>query len=261
MNLLGAAERVEFENLIREIQKVENINEFEDFVLHQIPPFIGSNFASWNKHDDEMRLTRVTSSRSYKARVDKLLGNLRASLPTHPLFHKYIDLESGKSRYVDTVDRTRSVVSDEEYRQLPFYHQVASVLEIEDQLIMHVYVKNGHGIVLTYHSPRLFNEAEHLKASILRGHLVARLYGIDLAKAKREILRKDLDEHLKKRITPREMIILRSICQGLGNYEISEHLGISKRTVDHHVSNVLRKLSAGSRVQLIARFGSWIDEA
>lgn len=247
--------------MIREIQQIEDFSSFEDYVLHRVPPFLGSHFANWNEHNDEMTLTRVATSTSHAEQVGQLLEALYRSLPSHPTFHKFIDFSTGKTRYVDTVERMREGVSDTDFQSLAFYQGVAEPLGIVDQLVMHVFVKSGRGVVVTYHFPSLVGRTQHLKASILRGHLVARLYAIDLEMEKRERLGTDIGEHLSQRITPRELTILRCICRGLGNSEIAGDLGISKRTTDHHVSSLLRKLSASSRFQLISRFGSWIDMA
>lgn len=257
---LGAGDRQEFEKIIREIQEIADFPGFEEYALHRVPPFLGSHFANWNEHDDHMLLTRVGTSRTHAGAVERVLDALYRTLPTHPTFPKYIDFSTGKARYVDTVERMREGIPDKQFEEIPFYAGVAKELGIVDQLVMHVFIKNGRGVVLTYHFPALVDETQHLKASILRGHLVARLYAIDLALEKQRQLASDVAAHLSQRITAREYTILRSICKGLGNHEIADQLGISKRTTDHHVSSLLRKLSATSRFNLISRYGSWIDE-
>jgi len=48
-------------------------------------------------------------------------------------------------------------------------------------------------------------------------------------------------------LTRREQEVLALICADKSNSEISQHLVISMRTVDHHVSAVLGKLGVPSR--------------
>jgi DNA-binding CsgD family transcriptional regulator len=56
-------------------------------------------------------------------------------------------------------------------------------------------------------------------------------------------------------LTRREREVAELVARGLTNRRIAEELFVSERTVDHHVSNILKKFKLSSREQLASRLG------
>ena len=58
-------------------------------------------------------------------------------------------------------------------------------------------------------------------------------------------------------LSPRELEVFRMVVRGVNNLDISRALGISRRTVEHHVSHILTKLGAANRTAaVLAAYGS-----
>jgi DNA-binding NarL/FixJ family response regulator len=53
-------------------------------------------------------------------------------------------------------------------------------------------------------------------------------------------------------LTPREISVLKHIANGLNNKEIGLELKISKRTVDTHRTNIMRKLDAKNTAMIVS---------
>jgi DNA-binding NarL/FixJ family response regulator len=53
--------------------------------------------------------------------------------------------------------------------------------------------------------------------------------------------------------------VLGLMAEGLSNAEIAETLVVSRRTVDHHVSAILRKLDVPTRARAVAKMGKVAD--
>jgi two-component system NarL family response regulator len=57
------------------------------------------------------------------------------------------------------------------------------------------------------------------------------------------------EEHDGRRLTPRELEVLRLIARGMSNKDIAAELVIAENTVRNHVRNILEKLEVRSRVE------------
>ena len=58
-------------------------------------------------------------------------------------------------------------------------------------------------------------------------------------------------------LSARELEILELVVNGLSNHKIAQQLEISKRTVDNHISNILKKTNVDNRVELVRWALQW----
>ena len=54
-------------------------------------------------------------------------------------------------------------------------------------------------------------------------------------------------------VSERELEVLRLVAQSLSNRQIARRLGVSRKTVESHISNLYRKVGAKTRVEAVAR--------
>jgi two-component system response regulator NreC len=59
------------------------------------------------------------------------------------------------------------------------------------------------------------------------------------------------EEPKSRELTPRQREVLRLVADGLTSQKVGEELGLSARTVDRHIENMLRRLKMHSRVELV----------
>ena len=58
-------------------------------------------------------------------------------------------------------------------------------------------------------------------------------------------------------LSSRELEIVELVVTGLSNHKIAQRLEISKRTVDNHISNILKKTGVTNRVELVRWSLQW----
>ena len=58
-----------------------------------------------------------------------------------------------------------------------------------------------------------------------------------------------------EKLTPAELQVLALVIEARRNGDIAEELGLSKRTVESHISSILTKVGVDTRVELVVAAG------
>ena len=67
-----------------------------------------------------------------------------------------------------------------------------------------------------------------------------------------------VNRHLAEPLSPRELDVLRGICDGRSNQQIADFLFLSVNTVKTHMTRLFTKLQVSSRTEAIARVNEWL---
>jgi len=55
-------------------------------------------------------------------------------------------------------------------------------------------------------------------------------------------------------LTPKEMLVVYYLLEGLTNKEIGRKMGITEQTVKHHINSILRKINKRNRIDIVLNF-------
>jgi DNA-binding NarL/FixJ family response regulator len=160
-----------------------------------------------------------------------------------------------------------------------------------DVVLLDVHMPNGGGLAVLRAVSKTCPETRVLVLSVsdaaedvialiragARGYVTKNISGVDLIEAVHRVADGDAvfsprlagfvldayaatpesrDDDELDQLTPREREVLRLIARGYAYKEVARELGISAKTVETHVSAVLRKLQLSNRHQLT----SWVNE-
>ncbi len=152
----------------------------------------------------------------------------------------------------EKVIRNSDIMSPRELARTDIYHHALKPLECDRQLYVLLPVA-GYQMKFFVSRDREFSEEVVEMFRLLVDHVALAYCNAQKITALRQadsILRKPISSN---RLTPRETEILHWIQQGKRNGEIGIILGISERTVEKHVENILRKLKVETRTSAIAQ--------
>ncbi len=127
------------------------------------------------------------------------------------------------------------------------------ILSVHDEkpIIQKAFLNGAYGYLLKRSDPQLIIEAIN-KVYTGKKYFDEEVMNISIQPEKQEA--DESDKVKLARLSNRELEIIKLIIEGFSNLEISEQLFISKRTVDTHRNNFMKKLGFNNSIELV-KFG------
>jgi DNA-binding CsgD family transcriptional regulator len=182
-----------------------------------------------------------------KTRADAILAtwkaavsNLRALLPVEEAYSEALDAEMARLTSDDVIHRARAAAAAFDKISMPYYATYFRWREAEAMLATGS-VQAGTDVLREARATARSRGFDGLGAAIMN---LARTYQLRLGPGRTTI---DGDEPL----SVRELDVLRLVIDGKSNRAIGDALCISRHTATAHVSHILRKLNATTRVEAV----------
>jgi DNA-binding CsgD family transcriptional regulator len=189
------------------------------------------------------------------------------------------EMERDKTELLESFTKLQTAVSALEAREAALSKEVearsrlqSSLTKVLDTVSNAAFLVSGDSVTPANAAGTLHLErrGEGLSAELLAAVKQGHAPGLDLTPMGtagqvlviRSGFRDECDRRLSLAVqrwglTPRQTEVLTSLVDGLSNGEVAERLGCSARTVEVHVTSILDRADAGSRLQLVAAF--WGD--
>lgn len=180
---------------------------------------------------------------------DTVLHRIAELVPTqNPMYEKFV---SGVSQPL----RLSDFVSQRQFKRRDLYHDVFVPADVRFQMAIPLITPTAVGGLTVNLRTRDFSDA-HLELADLFGRQAALAYETDrllrdsMGSSKR-FERKDHTNWRRLGLSRRECEVLLWVAEGKRDHETAIILGLSPRTVEGHVSSILRKLGVETRTAAV----------
>lgn len=231
--------------LLTDLHSAESTEVLMDIVANALPVTLEADWAVWNEHNHQVQLDKIHVTKGREDICQPLIPVVNELMHTHPIIEAIGMIGNiGQDKNVWSFTDFKSSQS---LRNVPIWHEVYQHIEVQNQLLTQLYTSEKRGITLTVNSVKAFSEEQRTMVTILRDHLeivCRRLVIMDTL---------SISPEGKVSLTIREQEVFVQLMAGKTNIEIGIILGISSRTVEKHVSNILEKYEVENRNSLIAQ--------
>ncbi len=253
MGILNEKEWEFLSEIIHHINNIEDLDKMRLYFLQKVKKLIDYDFADFS-------LGEVYNSTYLKLVQPVVVSNFSKSfeeefMSKYESYYGEIDYVKWVfSNYESTVYRESDLINEDIRKKSPFYIdylEPSGLIYLAGMSIIEDGVFTG---AVTLYRTKIkgdFSDRDLYILNQLLIHLESRLKNIDKIDLYNHRDKKYLDQY---RLTLREYEIIRLICKGYNNFEISQKASICVSTVKKHINNIFAKVGVKSRTQLIAMF-------
>ncbi len=253
MGILQEKEWELISEIISHINSIEDMDGMRLYFLQKIKKLIDYDFADFS-------LGEVNDSTYLKLVEPVVVSNFSKKfeeefMKKYESYYGEIDYVKWVfSNYESIVYRESDLINEDIRKKSPFYIEYLEPSGFVYLAGMSIIEDGIFAGAVTFYRTKIKNDFSDRDMYILKQllpHMECRLKEIDSTDLYNHREKKILDRY---HLTLREYEIIRLICRGYNNVEISEKASICVNTVKKHINNIFGKLGIKSRAQLITMF-------
>lgn len=245
---LGSPDYRAILNLLGAVHETTGPSQFAQVLMKLLPSVVACDLISYNEIDLVGGATQTYFEPTLVPRP-QLEEAFALYIDQHPLVRNYAATRDPRPL------RLSDFLSLPQLRRLDLYHEVFQPLETNHQLAFSLAIEGDSVIGIGLNRTRSdFSERDLAAMAMLQPHLAAASeHAMLRGRWQAQRSQHEAVTAMLSTLTGREQQVARLIGDGRSNQAIARTLGISSRTAEKHVTNLLTKLRFSSRAELIAR--------
>lgn len=232
--------------VVEQIYSPGELSEFPDRIFRALEHLVPGALFSMETLDVRSGVASSAANRTPPQNSAEWRERIMELLPTHPAF-PYV------AENPHTVIAINDCVSEREFRRSALYNDILKPMDVAHQIVIGLQIPH-HVAGVTISRDNDFTDTERQLLRALAPHLaLAHVHAQNLTTLRQleSVVSPSVEALSALGLSLREAEVLHWIIQGKRDAEIASILGVSPRTAQKHVQNVLSKLGVETRTAAV----------